>query len=268
MIEGVVLVALLLCACPGAPLPEGEAFVRSLVSGQRGHEAALSRYAYDMREVKDDLDATGNVTRRRTRDLEVFVVKGRPLRRVMARDDRPLTGAEREQEDRRVRELAEQTASGQAPSQLPGVTLSELLERYRFTARGREELDGRCVLVLDLEARPGDFGLQHDAILKRLAGRLWADEPEQAVAKLQVDNTAPIRVALGLAASVSQLSLRAAFTRLEKGVWLPRSVETLAVGRKLLLSEFRLRRTLTYSRYRRIEVEVGDEPRKGDAPEP
>jgi hypothetical protein len=69
------------------------------------------------------------------------------------------------------------------------VTLSTLLERYNVTARGREELDGRCALVLDLAARPGDFGLQHDGILKRLEGRLWADEPEQALAKLEVDNT-------------------------------------------------------------------------------
>jgi len=247
-----LLAALLLGACPAAPLPDGEAFVRALVSAERGHEASLARYAYDVHEVKDDLDASGKVTRRRTRDFEEVLVKGRPLRRVVARDGQPLSAAEREQEDRRVRERAEQTAAGQASSGVPGVTLSNLLERYSFTVRGREDLDGRCALMLDLTARPGDFGLRHDAVLKRLEGRLWADEPDQAMAKLEVDNTSPIRIALGLAASVSELSLRATFTRLEEGVWLPRSVETLVVGRKLLLSPFRLRRTLTYERYRRL----------------
>jgi hypothetical protein len=59
-----LLAALLLGACPEAPLPGGVAFVRAMVSAERGHEAALARYTYDVHEVKDDLDASGQVTRR------------------------------------------------------------------------------------------------------------------------------------------------------------------------------------------------------------
>jgi len=259
----VFLPALLLSACPAAaaPLPEGDVLVRGLVAAQRANEEALSRYTYDVSEVKDDLDAQGGVARRRTRELEVFVVKGRPLRRVVARNGKPLTGEEREREDRRVRELAKQVAAGQAASETPGVTLSKLLERYRFTAAAREELDGRCVLALDMQALPGEFDLAHDSVLKRLEGRLWVDEAERAVAKIEVDNTSGIKVALGLAVSVQTLSLRATFTRLEEGVWLPRSVETLVVGRKLLFSSFRLRRTLRYLNYRRFEVDVDEKVR-------
>jgi len=259
----VTIAALLLAACPAAaaPLPEGDAFVRGLIAGQRGLEEALSRYRYDVSEVKDDLDAQGGVARRRTRELEVFVVKGRPLRRVVARDGKPLTGEEREQEDRRVRELAEQAASGQAASEAPGVTLSKLLERYRFTSAAREELDGRCALAFDMQPLPGEFELAHDSVLKRLAGRLWVDEAEHAVVKMDVDNTSGIKVALGLAVSVQTLSLRATFTRVEQGVWLPRSVETLIVGRKLIFSSFRLRRTLSYGNYRRFDVDVEEKVR-------
>jgi hypothetical protein len=258
MIEASMLLGpLLLAACPVAtPLPDGDALVRGVLGRQRGREQQLSRYTYDVSEVKEDLDAAGNVKRRRTRELEVVVVKGRPLRRVVARDGQPLAQEEREREDRRVRELAQSGEAGRVASELPGVRISELLERYHFTASGREELDGRCAIALEFEPRPGNFALGHDAVLKRLAGRLWVDEQDEAVARIAVDNTSGIHVALGLAVSVETLALRAAFTRLADGVWLPRSVETLVVGRKLLVSAFRLRRTLRYGHYRRFDGET------------
>jgi hypothetical protein len=92
------------------------------------------------------------------------------------------------------------------------------------------------------------------------------DEQEQAVAKIEVDNTSGIRIALGLAVSLSRVALRAAFTRLEDGVWLPRSVETLVVGRKLLVSAIRLRRTQTYGPYRRFDVDVHEEWKREATP--
>jgi hypothetical protein len=259
----------LAAACPAAaPLPEGDAYVRGLLTAQSRHEEALSRYTYDMSEVLDDLDAAGRVSRRRTRELEVFMVKGRPVRRVVARNGQPLTGAERDKEERRVRELAEAIAAGRATAERPGVRLSKLLERYHFVAVSREERDGRCVIAFDFAARPGDFELDHDSALKRLAGRLWVDEQDQAVAKIEVDNTSGIKVALGFAASLSRVAFHAEFTRLEDGVWLPRSVETLVVGRKLLVSAIRLRRTQTYGHYRRFEVEVHEEWKREATPKP
>jgi hypothetical protein len=262
----VILAALLLSACPAAaPLPEGDAYVRGLLDAQRGREEALSRYAYDVSEVKDDLDADSKVTRRRTRELEVFMVKGRPVRRVVARDGVPLTGQQREKEDKRVREQADAIAAGKTASELPGVRISKLLERYRFTARAREELAGRCAIAFDFEALPGDFQLDYDSVFRRLAGRLWVDEQERAVARIAVDNTSGIKIALGLALKVQTLAFRAEFQHLEDDVWLPRSIETLVVGRKLLVSAFRLRTTLTYRNFRRFGVEVEEKVRPDEA---
>lgn len=253
-------VLLLSAACPvAAPLPEGDAFVRGLLSSQRRREEALSRYSYDVSEAREELDRDGRVRKRRTRDFEVFVVRGRPVRKLVATDGRPLAGREREREERRVRELAQALAAGAAASEEPRVRLSKILERYRFATLGREPLEGRCAIAFDVTALPGDFPLERDSILRRLQGRLWVDEEEHAVARLEVHNTSGIKVALGLGASVSALRLRVEFARQPDGVWLPRSVETLAAGRKLLLRGFRVRTTTRYERYRRFEVEVQEE---------
>jgi hypothetical protein len=116
----------------------------------------------------------------------------------------------------------------------------------------------------EFTALPGDFALERDSVLRRLAGRLWVDEEERAVARVEVHNTSAIRIALGLGASVSSLGFRSEFTRLPDGVWLPRSIETLAVGRKLLVSGPWT--TTSYGRYRRFEVEVLEQLREEPDP--
>jgi hypothetical protein len=259
---GLVVALLLGVSCAVlAPLPEGNAFVRSLVGTQRQREEAVSLYTYDVTEVRDELDRDGGTRRRETRAYEVFHVKGRPVRRLVAKDGRPLEGKEREKEERRVGELASALRAGKAASEQPGVRLSRILERYDFSAIGREAVDERCALVFDFAARPGDFALERDGFLRRLAGRLWVDEAESAVARVEVRNTSGLRFALGLAATVSSLSFQARFRRLEEGVWLPRSLAVSAEGKKLLFKGFRVRTTTTYDRYRRFEVDVLEEVR-------
>jgi hypothetical protein len=185
----VILAALLLSACPAAaPLPEGDAYVRGLLDAQRDREEAVSRYSYDVSEVVEDLDTSGGVRKRRTRELEVYFVKGRPVRQLVGRNGQPLTGRERQKEERRAREEAE-------------------------------------------------------AITK-------------------------VKIALGLAFTVKTLAFRAEFAHLEDGVWLPRSLETLVVGRKLLVSALRVRTTLNYGRYRRFDVEVDERLRADEANTP
>jgi hypothetical protein len=245
----------------GPPLADANAFVRGLVGAQRQREDAVSRYAYDAAERREEMDREGRVRRRETRAFEVFHVRGRPVRRLVARDSRPLGPKEAAREERRARELAESLRSGRAARELPGVRISRILERYDFTSAGREEVDGRCAWALDFEARPGDARLEGDHLLRRLAGRVWIDEEDRAVARVEVRNTAGLRFALGLGASVRSLSFRAEFRRLEEGAWLPRSVEAVVAGRKLLFRSFRVRTTTTYSNYRRFEVDVEEEVR-------
>jgi hypothetical protein len=246
--------------CPSeAPPRDASAFVRGLVGGQRRSEEALSRFAYDVTEVRERLDKQGRAQRKEIHAFEVFYVQGRPVRRLVGRNNRELSEGDREREERRVRELAEAIREGRAVTEQPGVRLSRILERYDFSSRGAEVIEGRCSLVFDFAARPGDFELERDKLLRNLSGSLWVDEAEHAVARLEVRNTSGLRFAFGLGASISTLSFHMAFTYMEEGVWLPLRLEAYAEGRRLLFRRFRSRRTTTYSNYRRFEVDVQEE---------
>ncbi len=250
-------------SCPAGenPIADTNTYVRQLVGLQRRQEEALSLYTYDVTETREDLDGSGRVERRRSRSYEVFHVRGRPVRKLVARDGRPLSPAERETYERRARELADAIRSGRAASEQPGVRLSRILERYDFTSGGREQVNGRCALVFDFKARPGDFALERDFVLRKLAGRLWVDEAEQAVVRVEVHSTGGVSVALGIAVKVSAAAFKAEFRRMEEGVWLPASIEASAAGRKLLFIGFRVRERLAFDDYKRFSVDVQEQVR-------
>jgi len=238
-----------------APLPEGNAYVRGLVEKQRHREEILDQYTYDLASVREDLDEAGRVKERETRRYEIFFVKGRPVRRLVEEDGRPLSAARQQREDREAREMAEAVRSGRAVTEQPRVRLSAILDRYDFRAVAREDVAGRTAIVLEFQPRPGDLGLEGDRYLRRLGGRIWVDEAEQEVVRTEITNLAAIKVGSVLGASVSSLSTRSDFRKVDDAVWLPAEDETLVSGRALIFKKFRRRFRRTYGNYRRFSVE-------------
>lgn len=238
-----------------APLPDGNALVRGLASRQRQHEAALDAYSYDILEVEEALGKDGVVKRRKSARLEVFYVKGRPLRRKVEEAGRPLSVKAQAREDARVKDKLDAILSGNAAVEEAGVRLSAVIERFDFRVVAREDVDARPAIVLDFVPRPVTRQLESDRLFRSLAGRLWVDEAEREVVRAEIRSTQPIKLVLGLGARISALELRLAFRKLDDAVWLPQRVEALATGRIFVVKGFRTRTTRSYGNYRRFQVE-------------
>lgn len=244
--------ALLASAAPS--LPDGNALVRELAQKQRRWEDILNSYTYDVEAVRDELDKEGRVTKRESRRFEVFYVKGRPIRRLVAEEGRPL-GAERQaQVDREVKEKVDAVNQQRVAVETTAVRLSQILERYDFRSVDRETVDGRPAIVLEFTALPGSRPLAHDDVLRNLAGRVWMDEAEREVVRAEVRNTAGMKLFLGLGASVSTMSGTFEFRKVGDTLWLPVRDETRATGRMLLFKTFRTRVVHTYGNFRRFDV--------------
>ena len=235
-------------------LPDGNAIVRELAQKQRHWEEILNGYTYDVEVVREDLDKEDRVTKHESRRYEVFYVKGRPIRRLVSEDGRPL-GAERQAKvDREVKEKVDAVNEHRVAQELPAVRLSAILERYDFRSVGREAMDGRPAIVLEFTALPGSRPLAHDDLLRNLAGRVWMDEAEREVVRAEVSNTAAMKLFLGLGASVSTVSGTFEFRKVGDTLWLPVRDETRATGRMLLFKTFRTRVVHTYGNFRRFDV--------------
>jgi hypothetical protein len=235
-------------------LPDGNAVVRELARKQHRWEEILNSCTYDVEVVREDLDKQDRVTKHESRRYEVFYVKGRPIRRLVAEDGQPL-GAERQAKvDREVKEKVDAVNEQRVAQELPAVRLSAILERYDFRSVGREAMDGRPAIVLEFAALPGARPLAHDDLLRNLAGRVWMDEAEREVVRAEVRNTAAMKLFLGLGASVSTVSGTFEFRKVGDTLWLPLRDETRATGRMLLFKTFRTRVVHTYGNFRRFDV--------------
>jgi hypothetical protein len=231
--------------------------VRALVDRQRAREARLDDHAWEILSVREELAGDGRVRSRHTQRFEAVQVNGRPVRRLVAEDGRALSPGRQAREDERARERAADLRRGKVPRGEPAVPLSAILERYDFRAVAREEIGGRPAIVLDFAPRPGERAIEGDGVLRRLGGRLWVDEAEQQVVRADLRNLEPIRIGLGLAASLSRVESRLDFRKVEGLGWVPWKSVTLAEGRKLLLKGFRTRVTLSYSGFRAVRAGPG-----------
>jgi hypothetical protein len=247
----VVLIALL----AADPLPEGNAYVRGLVEGVRRREEAVNRYTYDVTEVKEQLDDEGRRRSVETTRYEVFHVKGRPIRKKVAQDGKPLPADERIREERRVQEEVDSIVKGRSDTDSV-VRLSEVLERYDFKTVGREDVDERPTLVFDFAAHPGERKLEGDRFLRVLTGRIWVDEDEKELVRAELRTTKGVGFAWGLGPSLEALTMDLHFDRAEEGLWLPARLRALVNGQTIPLKGFRYRITLLYGRYRRFETET------------
>ena len=246
------------------PLPEGNAYVRSVLAGPRPQDTAINDYSYDLEEVRENLDASGHPTSRETRGYEVYFVQTRPVRRLVSRDGTPLTAKEQAEVDRRAEAQAQAIAEGRTVSEQPGIRLKTLLDSFEFKTAGREMRGGRKTLVFDFEPKRGARTPSTDRaageIARILAGRLHIDEEDRRVAVLDARSVPGEKASVAAGVKVAGFELLMEYTAVDEHAWLPRRVVTLTTGRAFLFKTFRIRRTTTYSNYRRFRVTTDERP--------
>ncbi len=247
------------------PLPEGNAYVRSVIGGARPQDALINEYSYDVEESRERLDRDGDTTSRETRRYEVYFVKTRPVRRLVSRNGAPLSASEQAEVDRKAEAQARAIAEGRTVSEQPGLRLSTLLDSFDFKTVAREEREGRRTLVLDFEPRKkAESNAQGDraaeAVTRILIGRLHIDEADLRVARLEARNAPGQKASVATGVKVGTFELLMEYGAIDGQVWLPRKVVTLATGRAFLFKTFRIRNTTTYSNYRRFRVETEERP--------
>ena len=75
-----------------------------------------------------------------------------------------------------------------------------------------------------------------DCVMNRSAGKLWIDEEDGALAKIQYTLIEPAKFWLSLLGSVTEMEGELIYSRVDAGVRLPRSVAVDVTGRLLLSS--------------------------------
>lgn len=120
---------------------------------------------------------------------------------------------------------------------------ADMLKRFKFTVTGREQLDGRPVLVLDFVPASRNLPVKDfkDPFINKTAGRVWVDEAEAVVVKADMRLTGEVSVFLGLVGMVKNGLLQFERQRTQEGWWFTRLLKWHLEGR-----EFFTRKIIDY----------------------
>jgi hypothetical protein len=122
----------------------------------------------------------------------------------------------------------------------------------------REMVDNRPTIVMTFGPRAGYKPKTGDAkLIQHVQGKVWADEEDHELVRLEAELTEPVSFGAGILAKVQKDS-KVTFVRrkVNDEVWLPVRVEVDIDGRLLLFKGLHMKEIDEYSDHKKYRVET------------
>ncbi|HEY1240108.1 MAG TPA: hypothetical protein VGF16_06100, partial [Bryobacteraceae bacterium] len=199
MMARAVTCALLLAASSLAAQDARE-IVRRAVDRDQQNRAEARDYTYLQRQEVRELDRAGQVKSRRIETWDITLLEGSPYRRLVGRNDQPLSPEEKKGEDERLRlnneqrrretneQRARRLAEWQRRLDRQHDAVKEVPDAFEFTRLADEQLSGRPVYRVDGTPKPGfKPKAQFAAILPKVKMRMWIDKADYEGAHVEME---------------------------------------------------------------------------------
>ena len=259
-------------------LPDAhDLIVKSLASGEK-NEQQLRTYLSRTRSDLKRFEQNGSLKTEEIKTFDDVFIDGFHVRALVAKNDKPLDGADRAKEDSRIAKLIasrkretpaqrERRLAEAKEKQEKGRRFShELLEAFDFRIVGEETLNGRKAWVLEAVPHPGYKPKELKAeLFLHLSGRIWIDREDLLWVK--ADATATEAFALGFAA-LAKLDKGAHLffeqMRLPDGTWVAVKTGLKANARVAMLTHVAIENLTTSENFRKVPPETRLQDAKDD----
>jgi hypothetical protein len=262
LLEAAIVSTLELCG------QDAREIVRKSVELDQANWLRMKDYTWVARETERLLDSKGKTKSVETRAWETLILYGEPHRRIIERDGKPLSPDEQRKQqeklDKAVAKLERETpgqrqhrlAESEKERQKEREFLREIPELYDFRLEGDAKVDGCDAWVIaampKANYRPK---LRNSKPLLKIKGKLWIDKAEYQWVRLEAETTDTISFGLFLARLSPGAKLVFEQTRVNDEVWLPKRESTSGSGRLGLVKKIVMEQELTWSNYRKFQVE-------------
>lgn len=259
------------------PLPDIPSLLKDLQVNEDRIEEILENYTYKQTNISRELGNDGVLREKESETNQITFYKGYPIRRLTAKNGKPLSSGEQEKEDKNVQErikdiekeiakkearAVQQSSSGTPEEDNRRISIAEVLRASKLVNPRREQFRGRDVIVFDFEPNP-DFDFKNaKSFLKffgKTAGVMWIDAEDKQVARIEAALFDSYKVGGGLLANLKK---GAAFTlekrRINDEIWLPSLAEINLSVKVLLLKGINVNQIIKYSDYQKFNTEVQD----------
>lgn len=269
------LAAILLLQNTAPPLPDLKALLAELRKTVHTDSLLLSQYTYTEKQTEMQLDSKNQPKKTEVNAFQVF--PGSPehvgYRRQIEREGRPLTADEAKQE-----EQALQKRIAEAQQERGRVTQAERERRRAERLRkeqeiiddafgvfdvqilGRENVDGRPAIVLQFRPKvpmtykPKTFDGKN---MQHVAGKVWVDEQDHQIARVEAEVTDTISIGLGILARLQKgAAITAERRKFNDEIWLPVRTDIRLNAKIMLLKGFNIRQITEYSDHKKYSVDT------------
>jgi hypothetical protein len=255
-----------------AGLPaDADAFMKKVRAATRLDREVQKDFSYLERGREVRLSKLGKVMIGQVRTFEVSPspITGRPSKRLIALDDKPLDPAElarldaerdeslREEEARRRTETGRQRAarleSEAEDRREREAKIDDAIAVFHVTFTHRDVIDGRPVLIGKATPRQdARVTTREGRWMKQFAGDVWVSEADHQIARLEMRALDEVSIGWGIVGRVHQGSRILFARRKVDDSWLPAEITFEGSGRTLLFRRFQIQATTTFSNYRRL----------------
>jgi len=226
-------------------------------------------YTYTERDEERHLDGKGQVKTTETKTYDVMEIYGEQVQKLIAKDDKPLSGKDARKEDEKIQKLIDKRRNESDSDRKKRLEkeekdreenrqfVREVADAYNFKFVGVEIADGRENYVIDGDPRPGYQPHLKDAkILPKFRFRAWIDKDEDQWKKLDVQCIDTVSFGLFLARLHKGSRIVIEQTRVNDEVWLPQHVAVNVDVRVALLKNFDIAVDDTYTNYKKFRTET------------
>jgi hypothetical protein len=226
-------------------------------------------YTYTQRQEERRLDGQGRVKSTEIRTSEIMELYGEPVKRLVAKDDKPLSAKDAAKEEQKIQKLVD-GRKNESPDdrrkredkeekgrEQDREFVREVADAYNFHLVSIETMDRRPTYVIDAEPRAGYVPhLKGAKVLPKFRFRAWIDKEESQWKKLDVQCIDTVSFGLVLARLHQGSRIILEQTRVNDEVWLPQHV-TLKVDLRLaLLKEYNIESDIVYNNYRKFHTDT------------
>jgi hypothetical protein len=259
------------------PFPDINTLIKQAEAHRDAAQKAARDYIYREVYTEQDTDSHGAVKKTTSEEREIFWINGVYIDRLLARDGKPITGDElkkqNERIDQRIAEAKQRDAvkaAGETPKKKGSYSLSyeQLQQLGTFSNPRRVQLQGRDTIAIDYTGNPK--AKTHnilEEILRDVAGTLWFDEREHALARAEGHFVNDFKIGGGLLADVHKgATFYEEWTPVNGEVWLPASAGGRGSARvALFFNHYGVVET-RYSDYRKFRASSTLLPGVAEAP--
>jgi len=242
--------------------------VRRSIELDRKDLAAERNYTYLERQLDRQFDGAGKVKQQTLRTFDVTLQEGSPYRRLVARNDQPLSAEEQQHEqeklaaniEERRHETKEQRerrlAEWERRRQRQREPVHEVPDAFDFKLAGEQTIDGRPTWIIDATPRRGYKPKSMAAsFLPKMKARFWIDKADYQWVRLEAETLDTVTFGAVLLRVGKGAHIEMEQTRVNDEVWLPKRIALQGSARLFLVKAVHAQIEHTYSAYRKFQAD-------------